>query len=243
MNLPIMNGSEVLAEIRRQEHLRGIPVVMLTSSLAEKDILESYALGASCYVNKPVDLDAFQTIVQTISTFWFTVSRTVAAAPLTYARRTAPNQEEIELKTHIAPRTPIRVLLVEDNPGDADLVREAMESSKLMIALDVVIDGEEAVSYLTDEARAARGELPDLVLLDINLPKMNGRQVLAEVKTHQRLRSIPIVMLTSSEADKDVGESYALGANCYVSKPVDLAAFQTIVRSIETFWFTVVRLP
>lgn len=138
---------------------------------------------------------------------------------------------------------PIRVLLVEDNPGDADLTRDSLESGKLMLHVDVAVDGEEALDYLLRKGRHAAAAPPDLIILDINLPKMDGHQVLAELRRHQHLSTIPVIMLTSSEAERDITQSYELGANCYVSKPLDLAAFQSIVRSIEGFWFTVAKLP
>lgn len=138
---------------------------------------------------------------------------------------------------------PIRVLLVEDNPGDADLTRETLEASKVWIAIDVVVDGEEAVDFILQRGRHAAALPPDLVILDLNLPRLSGRQVLAEIRAHERLKTIPVVMLTSSDAERDVIETYALGANCYVTKPVGLEAFQSIVQRIESFWFTVVKLP
>jgi CheY-like chemotaxis protein len=138
---------------------------------------------------------------------------------------------------------PIHVLLVEDNPGDADLVRETLEASKIRIAIDVVVDGTEALAYLLRQGAYAAATLPDLILLDLNLPRMGGREVLAEIKRHPALRSIPVVVLTSSDLEQDISKSYELGANCYVTKPVGLQAFQSIVRAVEGFWFTVVRLP
>ncbi len=138
---------------------------------------------------------------------------------------------------------PIRVLLVEDNPGDADLAKETFEAGKLHVEIFVAIDGAEAIDYLLLRGRYAEAHKPDLILLDLNLPKMDGRQVLAELKKHEELRRIPVVILTSSDAEADVVKSYELGANCYVTKPVGLAAFQKTVRAVEEFWFTVVKLP
>ncbi len=138
---------------------------------------------------------------------------------------------------------PIRVLLVEDNPGDADLTRDSLESGKVMLDVDVAADGEEAMDYLLQRGRHAAAVFPDLIILDINLPKMDGHQVLAELRRHQHLSAIPVIMLTSSDSERDISKSYELGANCYVRKPLDLVAFQSIVRSIEGFWFTVVKLP
>ena len=137
----------------------------------------------------------------------------------------------------------IRVLLVEDNPADADLTCETLEGSKLRVQLSVAMDGVQAMAMLTRRGEYADLARPDLILLDLNLPKKDGRQVLSEIKAHPELRGIPVVILTSSDAENDVAQSYALGANCYVTKPVDLRAFQTIVQAVEGFWFTIVKLP
>jgi CheY-like chemotaxis protein len=139
--------------------------------------------------------------------------------------------------------SPIRVLLVEDNPGDADLTRETLQDGKLRVHIDVVTDGTRALDFLLRRPPFADAKAPDLILLDLNLPKMGGREVLAEISRHEALRVIPVVVLTSSEAEQDVARSYELGANCYVTKPVGLEAFQAIVHAIESFWFTVVKLP
>ncbi len=138
---------------------------------------------------------------------------------------------------------PIRVLLVEDNPGDAELTRDTLEAGKLVLDIHVVDDGAEAIDFLLQRGAHVGAPIPDLVVLDLNLPKRDGREVLQEIRRHAALRTTPVVILTSSDAEKDIAQGYLLGANCYITKPVDLAAFQQIVRSIETFWFTIVRLP
>lgn len=138
---------------------------------------------------------------------------------------------------------PIHVLLVEDNPGDADLTKETLEAGKLHVDIRVVVDGAEALDYLLKKPPYAGVGSPELILLDLNLPKLDGSGVLAEINKHEELRRIPVVILTSSDAEEDIVKSYQLGANCYVTKPVGLGAFQKIVESVEQFWFTVVRLP
>lgn len=138
---------------------------------------------------------------------------------------------------------PIRVLLVEDNPGDADLTRETLEAGRLHLDIDVAIDGEQALAYLRQTPPFEGAPVPDLILLDLNLPRIPGRDVLAAIRQDERLRRIPIVILTSSDAEQDIVKSYELGANCYITKPVGLAAFQSVVRSVEGFWFTIVKLP
>jgi two-component system response regulator len=138
---------------------------------------------------------------------------------------------------------PIEILLVEDNPGDVELTREALHDSKVHMNLSVVSDGVEALAFLRRQTRYADAPRPDLILLDLNLPRKDGRGVLAEIKADPELRQIPVVILTSSQAEQDILRAYELHANCYVTKPVDLDQFVTIVRSIEQFWFTVVKLP
>ena len=138
---------------------------------------------------------------------------------------------------------PIRVLLVEDNPGDADLTRETLEAGRLRIDITVVVDGAQALDYLFRRAPYQAAPTPDLILLDLNLPKVSGNDVLARIKDDAALCAIPVVVLTSSDAAQDIARGYRLGANCYVTKPVGLNEFQAIVRSVEGFWFTVVKLP
>jgi CheY-like chemotaxis protein len=138
---------------------------------------------------------------------------------------------------------PIEVLLVEDDPGDVLLIREAFEFNKVHNNLNVVSDGEQALAYLRCEGEYAGSRRPDLVLLDLNLPRKDGREVLAEVKGDPSLRAIPIVVLTTSEAEEDVLKSYELHANAYVTKPVDFERFVSIVRQIDDFFVSVVRLP
>jgi CheY-like chemotaxis protein len=137
----------------------------------------------------------------------------------------------------------IEVLLVEDDPGDVLLTREAFEDNKVGNNLNVVSDGEEAMAYLRREGRYADAPRPDLILLDLNLPRKDGREVLGEVKADPDLRSIPVVVLTTSEADEDILRSYHLHANAYVTKPVDFERFIEVVRQIDDFFVTVVKLP
>jgi len=138
---------------------------------------------------------------------------------------------------------PIEILLVEDNLGDVRLAQEAMKEAKLLNNLFAVADGEEALAFLRRQGRYANAVRPDLIFLDLNLPKKDGREVLAEIKSDPDLRRIPVVILTSSGAEEDILKSYNLHANCYVSKPVDLERFVAVVKSIEDFWVSIVRLP
>jgi chemotaxis family two-component system response regulator Rcp1 len=138
---------------------------------------------------------------------------------------------------------PIELLLVEDNPGDVRLTKEALREGKVRNHLHVAADGVEAMAYLRREGPHAQAHQPDLILLDLNLPKKSGREVLAEIKADPELRRIPVVILTVSKDEEDVLKSYNLHANCYITKPVDLEQFLEVVKSIEDFWLTVVMLP
>jgi CheY-like chemotaxis protein len=138
---------------------------------------------------------------------------------------------------------PIEVLLIEDNPGDTDLVREGLKEGTLRNVLHVVGDGEEAMAFLKRVGKYAEVPQPDLILLDLNLPRKDGREVLAEIKADKKLKRIPVVVLTSSQAEEDIVKSYQLHANCYIPKPIGFAEFVKIVQAIESFWFTTVRLP
>jgi two-component system, chemotaxis family, response regulator Rcp1 len=138
---------------------------------------------------------------------------------------------------------PIEVLLVEDNPGDVRLTREALKEGKVRNNLHVVADGVEAIAFLKKQGPFAGAVRPDVILLDLNLPRKDGREVLEEIKADASLRHIPVVILTSSQAEQDIVRAYDLHANCYVTKPVDFEQFITVVRSIEDFWFTIVKLP
>jgi two-component system response regulator len=139
--------------------------------------------------------------------------------------------------------TPVEILLAEDNPGDVALTRRALRQSKLHNNLHVVVDGDEAMRFLRREGEHTTAPRPDLVLLDINMPRKTGLEVLAEVKEDGDLRAIPVCMLTTSEDDQDILAAYARHANAFVKKPVDLQQFIEVVRKIEDFWFTIVKLP
>jgi len=139
--------------------------------------------------------------------------------------------------------SPFEILLVEDNTGDVRLTRDAMRDARILHNLTVAKDGVEAFEILRKEGKHADAARPDLIILDLNLPRMDGREVLAALKSDSTLRSIPVVMLTSSATERDIASSYDLGANCYITKPVDLDQFIMVIRAVEDFWLTVVKLP
>jgi len=137
----------------------------------------------------------------------------------------------------------IEILLVEDNPGDARLTLEAFKEGKVLNNFTVINDGAEALAYLRREGPYSNAVQPDLILLDLNLPKKDGREVLAEIKADERLKQVPVVVLTTSAAPEDVAGAYGSHANCYVTKPVNLDDFLRVIQSIESFWLTLVKLP
>lgn len=142
-----------------------------------------------------------------------------------------------------APIRPVEILLVEDSPSDADLTLEALSEGKVLNQLHWVEDGVEALAFLRRQGKYAKAPRPDLILLDLNLPKKDGREVLAQIKADPHLKLIPVVILTTSAAERDILKTYELNANCYVTKPIDLEQFICVVKLIEAFWLAVVKLP
>jgi len=141
------------------------------------------------------------------------------------------------------PEKAVEILLVEDNEGDIRLTQEALVESRLVNRMQVVRDGVEALAYLRREGKYAGAVRPDMILMDLNLPRMDGRELLTVIKADEGLKQIPVVVLTTSQAEQDVLRTYELHANCYISKPVDLDQFLVVVKAIEDFWFTIVSLP
>ena len=138
---------------------------------------------------------------------------------------------------------PVQILIIEDNPADARLVREVMRDSKILNEIQWVPDGVEALAFLRRQGKYASSPRPNIIFLDLNMPRKDGRDVLREVKADAGLRSIPIVVMTSSQAEEDIARAYDQNANCYVRKPIDFAQFHEVVKSIESFWFATVELP
>ena len=146
------------------------------------------------------------------------------------------------MSTHY-PAVPIEILLVEDNPADVRLTREALSDARISNNVHVAVDGEQAIAFLRGEGEYADRVRPDLILLDLNLPRKDGREVLAIIKQDTSLRRIPVVVLTTSQAQEDIAKSYDLHANCYINKPVDFDRFIDVVRTIDDFWLSIVKLP
>jgi two-component system, chemotaxis family, response regulator Rcp1 len=146
------------------------------------------------------------------------------------------------LSEQAAPR-PVQILIVEDNPADARLVREVMRDSKVLNEIQWVPDGVEAIAFLRRQGKYSSAPRPNLIFLDLNMPRKDGREVLREIKADEGLRRIPIVVMTSSQAEEDIARAYDQHANCYVRKPIDFQQFHEVVKSLETFWFATVELP
>jgi two-component system, chemotaxis family, response regulator Rcp1 len=138
---------------------------------------------------------------------------------------------------------PVNLLLIEDNPGDIKLIQETLKENRFLAELTVITDGEEALNFLKRRGEYEFEQHPDLILLDLNLPKLNGQEILSEIKKDEELKRIPVIVLTSSTEEKDIYRSYNLNANCYITKRVDLDNFIKVIRSIENFWLTIVKLP
>ena len=153
------------------------------------------------------------------------------------------SMEEVRTDDILSSNKPIDMLLVEDSPTDVDLFKEALRETKIRNRLHVVSDGVEALRYLRREGEYSDAPTPDLILLDLNLPRKDGREVLAVIKNDDGLRAIPVVVLTSSKSEEDIAKTYELYANCYIIKPLDMDRFIEIVKQIDNFWFTVVKLP
>ena len=146
------------------------------------------------------------------------------------------------MSTETAAR-PVEILLVEDNPGDVRLTLEALKENKILNRFHIAVDGVQALAFLRKGAQVAGAPRPDQILLDLNLPKKDGREVLAEIKADPKLKRIPVVVLTTSKAEEDIARTYDLHANCYITKPVDLDQFVQVVKAIENFWLEIVKLP
>jgi two-component system, chemotaxis family, response regulator Rcp1 len=253
LNLPKMDGREVLALIKDDIYLKTIPTVILTTSDADDDVSNSYRLHANCYLTKPVEFEQFERLVATINDFWLTkatlppihdgpgaeipaedvVAENLRGEPL--SRATVP--------AHGPAGRAMQVLLIEDNAGDVRMTQKAFGRSAHPANVHVVTDGDEAMAFLRRVGIHVDTPRPDLILLDLNLPKLDGREILALIKGDDSLKTIPTVVLTTSNVDEDVCASYKLHANCYLTKPAQPERFATLVEGVSNFWLTAIRHP
>lgn len=233
LNVPRLDGHEVLAAIRANEATRHIPVVVFTSSSAPRDMLQAYRGYANCCIRKPSSARGF-----------FEVFALLEKLVNLHRDRTWEGLEHLTggavaaIEENGLHKEPVHILLVEDNAGDVDLVKVAMAQFSVPYTLDVQPDGELAIAALGSGRR-----LPDLMILDLNVPKMDGRAVLAAIKRAEETRHIPVLVFTSSTAERDLLEAYRAHANCCLTKPPSVKAFLEVFALIERFWLQLVRLP
>ncbi len=164
-------------------------------------------------------------------------------AEVDFPRQSRNQDTRVTRKENTMTENPRKILLVEDDPGDVDLMKEVLEDAKSLVKMNVVEDGVQAMAYLHKEGSYAKARQPDLILLDLNLPKKDGHQVLREIKSDENLKDIPVVVLSDSKADRDIRQSYNGGVNCYITKPVGFEQFSNTIRSITDYWFRVANLP
>ena len=247
LNMPRMDGRQVLAHIKEDESLKTIPTVILTTSEAEADIAQELPAAGQLLPQQAGAAGRVREPGEEHQRFLADHGHVAAAAELTPGTREGQAEIPWEVRKIMnppeEPSMPLQVLLVEDSPGDLRLTQEAFRDVNPFIELHVASDGVEAMAFLRKQGRYLDAPRPDLILLDLNLPKMDGREVLASIKEDAGLKTIPTVILTSSEAESDVVKSYQLQANCYLSKPMHFEAFHSLVKSINDFWLTRVKLP
>ena len=247
LNMPRKDGREVLAEVKTDKELKAIPVVVLTTSDADQDVSTCYSLHCNCYITKPVVLDDFVNTVGTINRFW----RTVAELPTRKAQSevgiswsaVAGGSDGPSAARQPTPRRPMEILVAEDNPDHAVLIRRVIKQADPRHNVTLVAEGAEAMAYLLRQGDYADAPCPDLVLLNLRLPHADGREILPWVKQDEQLKRIPVVVMADSDTDPDILRGYSLHANCYVMKPVDHEEFASAVRAIERFWLSSVKLP
>ncbi len=241
LKLPKVDGLEVLQRLRADRATRLIPVVVLTSSQEERDRIASYSLGANSYVRKPVEFDQFVDAVRQLGLYWLRLNE-----PPLAGRSPGGDAQRSRNPDTGAPRRPLgkiadyrTLLLVEDNPDDVKLVLRAFRSCDLGEDVVIVRDGAEALDFLLEpRVRAAEDNAtgPAVVLLDLKLPRVNGLEVLRQIRAHPRTRCLPVVVLTNSADEGDIGGCYELGANSYVLKRADFEAFSETIRTLSSYW-------
>jgi CheY-like chemotaxis protein len=241
LNVPKADGFSLLAAIKGCEKTRHIPVAVFTSSSAPHDILQAYRSHANCFIIKPATLTGLVELFAAIEALVI-LCRARAGKALDHPARAPGSLSVREAPTMHGPNADaLRILLVEDNAGDVDLVKMAAEQFSVPHVLEVAGDGELALERVLGST--ANGRLPDLVILDLNIPKIDGRSVLAAIKENEATRHIPVLVFTSSAAERDVLAAYRAHANACITKPANIKAFLEAFSVIERFWLQAVRLP
>ena len=228
LNLPRKDGREVLEEIKADEQLKYIPVVVLTTSQAEQDILRSYRLHANCYITKPVDLDKFLAAISSMEDFWLSVAQLPGAVP---AEERQPETKLGMIDIRWGER-PIEILLVEDNPADMELAQRTLRQCPFRLNISLAEDGEAAMAHLKREGEHASAPRPDLVLLDLNMPRKNGSEVMAEMVADTNFRQIPVIVLTSTQEERDLLQYENFDPSRYCNKPLELDRFVRVLEHL-----------
>jgi two-component system response regulator len=247
LRLPHVSGIEVLRRIRSDPRTRLIPVVMLTASSEERDLIESYKLGVNSYIVKPVDFEQFNEVARHLGYYWLLLNYHPTSV---HGRRDAipdAGRPAVSLSNAKDPmaKNDIEILLVEDNPNDEMLAMHAFKKCNIANHVHVVRDGAEALEFVfCTGVYADRGiENPRVILLDLKLPLVDGIEVLRQIRSDPRTRLVPVVMLTSSSEERDVVEAYRLGVNSYIVKPVDFEQFNEVARHLGYYWLLLNKQP
>ncbi len=238
------HGFEIIAEMKDDPELRSIPIVVLTEGQQEADILEAYSGGAYSFISRPLDFDRLQETATIFSQYWALVTRLPDLAD-TDDSPLISTELSTDVIQALSPDTvtPLEILVVDDSESDALLVQITFEQSNLVNVVHVVEDGEEAMAYLHREGKYQDAARPGLVLLDINMPRKNGFEVLAEMKQDPDLRTIPVVMLTMSQQDADVRRAFSDGACSFIPKPVNFEDMTVIAQQFALYWSLVAEVP
>lgn len=250
LNMPGMGGKEFLKQMKANPSFCDIPVVIVSTSNSEDDIEETYRLHAAGYVQKSPSPDELRRIIKKLTHYWFATSLMVKREhqQLLYGEndiqdsRTLNQDNSDERPPVMNEYKAVKILLVEDDPGDQKLIKNSLNKNKILNNLQICSNAEEAIEYL-DKSFAGDSEcpIPDLILLDLNMPGMGGKEFLKRIKEREDTETIPVVVLTTSDSDKDVLESYRLQAAGYIKKPVTLAEFQKVVFELTDYWFVVCK--
>jgi two-component system response regulator len=247
LKLPLLDGLEVLRQIRSDPRTRLIPVVMLTASSEERDLIESYKLGVNSYIVKPIDFEQFNEVAKHLGYYWLLLNRHPTSV---HGRGDAipdAGRPLISLSNAKDPmaKNDIEILLVEDNPNDELLAMHAFKKCNIANHVHVVRDGAEALEFVfcTGAYADRTVENPRVILLDLKLPLVDGIEVLRQIRSDPRTQLVPVVMLTSSSEERDVVEAYRLGVNSYIVKPVDFEQFNEVARHLGYYWLLLNKQP
>ncbi len=233
---------EVLAELKSDEAIRSIPVVVVTNSTAQSDILNAYSQGACSFVSRPESIKEQEQLLRRFASYWSQVALLPRIDQSPVSPISVASDDSIERLVDVRV-PPVEILIVDDSEDDVVLLQEAFADCSLVSFIEAIDDGEQALKYLRREAPFANARRPGLVLLDINMPKKNGFEVLAEMRADPRLSNVPVVMLTTSKQESDILRAYANGACSFISKPVSFDRMRRIAEQFALYWTLVSGVP